>query len=83
MTGSPGPVSTAADTPGALDLAAGTLRPRRRGIRVAERLGRTVIFKKARDKVMAKTAGHYPAPLSALEVALAEAGAEVAPKVKF
>jgi len=30
-------------------------------------LGRRVVFKKARDSVMEKTHGHYPAPLAALE----------------
>src|SRR5207237_1257818 len=30
-------------------------------------LGRSVVFKKARESVMEKTHGHYPAPLAALE----------------
>jgi 3-hydroxyacyl-CoA dehydrogenase/enoyl-CoA hydratase/3-hydroxybutyryl-CoA epimerase len=32
------------------------------------RLGRTIVFRKARDGVMKKTGGHYPAPLAAIEV---------------
>ena len=58
----------------ARSLGAGTLRPSRSGRRSAatlllERnpLGRRVVFKKARDSVMEKTAGHYPAPLAALD----------------
>jgi 3-hydroxyacyl-CoA dehydrogenase / enoyl-CoA hydratase / 3-hydroxybutyryl-CoA epimerase len=31
-------------------------------------LGRSVVFRKARESVMQKTGGHYPAPLAALEV---------------
>lgn len=31
-------------------------------------VGRSVIFKKAREKVMETTRGHYPAPLAAIEV---------------
>ena len=31
-------------------------------------LGRAVVFKKARDGVMAKTGGNYPAPLAAIDV---------------
>ena len=30
-------------------------------------IGRSIVFKKAREGVMAKTHGHYPAPLAALE----------------
>jgi 3-hydroxyacyl-CoA dehydrogenase/enoyl-CoA hydratase/3-hydroxybutyryl-CoA epimerase len=31
-------------------------------------IGRSIVFKKAREGVMAKTHGHYPAPLAALDV---------------
>jgi 3-hydroxyacyl-CoA dehydrogenase/enoyl-CoA hydratase/3-hydroxybutyryl-CoA epimerase len=52
----------------ALDLADGSRRPQRPGISLRERLLRPVIFRKARESVMAKTGGHYPAPLAAIEV---------------
>jgi len=52
----------------ALALASGSLRPRRRGIPLAERLARPIIFRKARASVMKKTGGHYPAPLAAVDV---------------
>jgi 3-hydroxyacyl-CoA dehydrogenase / enoyl-CoA hydratase / 3-hydroxybutyryl-CoA epimerase len=52
----------------ALALAEGTLQPRRPGIPLAEKALRPVIFSKARSSVLAKTGGHYPAPLAALEV---------------
>ncbi|MBX7184313.1 MAG: enoyl-CoA hydratase/isomerase family protein [Vicinamibacteria bacterium] len=51
----------------ALAIAAGK-RPVRPGIKLVERLARPVIFSKARSTVMAKTGGHYPAPLRAIEV---------------
>jgi len=51
----------------ALDLAAGARRPERPGIPLRERLMRPVIFSKARSTVMAKTHGHYPAPLAAID----------------
>ena len=51
----------------ALAIAAGQ-RPARPGISVFEKLARPVIFSKARSSVMAKTGGHYPAPLRAIEV---------------
>ncbi len=38
-------------------------------------VGRNVIFKKAREGVMSKTRGHYPAPLEALDVIQATGGA--------
>src|SRR5204863_6754254 len=54
-------------------IAAGTLKPSRSGSHgptsfLLERnpIGRSVVFKKARESVMEKTAGHYPAPLAAL-----------------
>lgn len=53
----------------ALALAiAGGKRPVRPGIRLVEKLARPIIFSKARSTVMAKTGGHYPAPLRAIEV---------------
>ena len=51
----------------ALDLADGTRRPERPGIPLRERLLRPVIFSKARSTVLAKTHGHYPAPLAAVD----------------
>ncbi len=51
----------------ALSIAAGK-KPRRPGIKLVERLARPIIFSKARSSVMAKTGGHYPAPLRAIEV---------------
>jgi 3-hydroxyacyl-CoA dehydrogenase/enoyl-CoA hydratase/3-hydroxybutyryl-CoA epimerase len=55
-------------------LADGTRRPaRRRSLRATSlllehnRIGRGLVFKKARESVMEKTHGHYPAPLAALE----------------
>jgi len=51
----------------ALDLAAGTRRPSRGGIPLRERLIRPIIFQKARASVLAKTGGHYPAPLAAID----------------
>ncbi|HVX39687.1 MAG TPA: fatty acid oxidation complex subunit alpha FadJ [Gemmatimonadaceae bacterium] len=55
-------------------LADGTRKPARSGARgpasvLLEHnpLGRRVVFKKARDSVLEKTHGHYPAPLAALE----------------
>ena len=52
----------------ALALAEGRLRPERAGIRLQERLLRPLIFSKARSSVLAKTGGHYPAPLAAIDV---------------
>ncbi|HEY4130052.1 MAG TPA: fatty acid oxidation complex subunit alpha FadJ [Gemmatimonadaceae bacterium] len=58
----------------ARSLAEKKLKPSRGGSRGATSLllehnpiGRNVVFKKARESVMEKTAGHYPAPLAALE----------------
>jgi 3-hydroxyacyl-CoA dehydrogenase/enoyl-CoA hydratase/3-hydroxybutyryl-CoA epimerase len=55
-------------------LAANTLHPDRGGSHGAlslvlehNPLGRSVVFKKARESVMEKTHGHFPAPLAALE----------------
>jgi 3-hydroxyacyl-CoA dehydrogenase/enoyl-CoA hydratase/3-hydroxybutyryl-CoA epimerase len=63
----PAPVLLAAARRAALALAAGTLTPRRKGIRLQDRLLRPLIFRKARASVMEKTHGHYPAPLRAIE----------------
>ena len=59
-------------------LASGTLRPpRRRAVGPASLLlesnsfGRGVVFKKARQSVLEKTHGHYPAPLAALDAVIA------------
>src|SRR5215831_4243635 len=59
-------------------LASGTLRPsRRRAAGPASLLlesnsfGRGVVFKKARQSVLEKTHGHYPAPLAALDAVIA------------
>lgn len=49
-------------------LAANTLKPRRGGIPLREKLLRPLIFRKARASVIAKSGGHYPAPLKAIEV---------------
>ena len=51
----------------ALSMAAGK-RPVRPGIKLVEKLARSIIFSKARKAVMGKTGGHYPAPLRAIEV---------------
>jgi 3-hydroxyacyl-CoA dehydrogenase / enoyl-CoA hydratase / 3-hydroxybutyryl-CoA epimerase len=64
----PAPLLLTVARKAALGLADGTLRPRRRGIGLRERLLRPVIFSKARSSVLQKTGGHYPAPLEALEV---------------
>ena len=57
------------------ELADGSLEPRRSpkgrgatGMLLEDNpLGRAIVFKKAREGVMAKTHGHYPAPLAALD----------------
>jgi 3-hydroxyacyl-CoA dehydrogenase / enoyl-CoA hydratase / 3-hydroxybutyryl-CoA epimerase len=64
----PAPILLAVAKKAALGLADGSLRPRRRGIGLQERLLRPVIFSKARSSVLLKTGGHYPAPLEAVEV---------------
>jgi len=51
----------------ALAIAAGK-KPERPGIKLLERVARPLIFSKARSTVMAKTGGHYPAPLRAIDV---------------
>ena len=57
------------------ELAAGTLKPKRgaaKGLMAAaldaNPIGRRVVYKKARDGVVEKTHGHYPAPLAAIDV---------------
>jgi len=59
----------------ARELADGSLKPKRgvaRGLAGAaldaNPLGRMVVFRKAREGVIEKTHGHYPAPLEAIEV---------------
>ncbi|MEO5762823.1 MAG: fatty acid oxidation complex subunit alpha FadJ [Vicinamibacteria bacterium] len=51
----------------ALSIVAGR-KPERPGISMFEKLARPLIFSKARSTVMAKTGGHYPAPLRAIDV---------------
>ena len=63
------PRSILEDRAAALALAiAGGRIPVRPGIKLVEKLARPIIFSKARSTVMAKTGGHYPAPLRAIEV---------------
>ena len=63
------PRSLLEDRAAALALSiAGGKRPERKGISVMEKIARPIIFSKARSTVMAKTGGHYPAPLRAIEV---------------
>jgi 3-hydroxyacyl-CoA dehydrogenase/enoyl-CoA hydratase/3-hydroxybutyryl-CoA epimerase len=57
------------------ELADGTLKPKRGVLRGlagaaldANPLGRSVVYRKARDGVIEKTHGHYPAPLAAIDV---------------
>jgi 3-hydroxyacyl-CoA dehydrogenase/enoyl-CoA hydratase/3-hydroxybutyryl-CoA epimerase len=59
----------------ARELADGTLKPKRGVMKGfagaaldANPLGRAVVYRKARDGVIEKTQGHYPAPLAAIEV---------------
>jgi len=52
----------------ALGLAEGRLVPKRPGVPLRERLLRPVVFWRAKASVLAKTAGHYPAPLAAVEL---------------
>jgi 3-hydroxyacyl-CoA dehydrogenase/enoyl-CoA hydratase/3-hydroxybutyryl-CoA epimerase len=62
------PVLVEAARRAALALASGRLVPVRAGIGFSERVLRPLIFAKARRSVLAKTGGHYPAPLAAIEV---------------
>ncbi|MGH7676834.1 MAG: fatty acid oxidation complex subunit alpha FadJ [Gemmatimonadaceae bacterium] len=57
------------------ELADGSLKPKRTMMRGlagvaldANPLGRTVVYRKAREGVIEKTHGHYPAPLAAIDV---------------
>jgi 3-hydroxyacyl-CoA dehydrogenase/enoyl-CoA hydratase/3-hydroxybutyryl-CoA epimerase len=68
----PAPILLETARRAALALAEGRLVPRRPRIGLRERLLRPVIFRKARADVVAKTGGHYPAPLEA--IAVVEAG---------
>jgi 3-hydroxyacyl-CoA dehydrogenase/enoyl-CoA hydratase/3-hydroxybutyryl-CoA epimerase len=60
----------------ARELAAGSRKPQRRGhgagaaglLLDTNFAGRGVVFRKARESVLAKTHGHFPAPLAALDV---------------
>ncbi len=54
----------------ALALADGSLTPKRPGISLLETVLRPVIARKARASVLAKSGGHYPAPLLALEAVM-------------
>lgn len=56
------------------ELASGTLRPRRSGAKGllgaaldGNPIGRGIVYRKARQGVIEKTQGHYPAPLAAIE----------------
>ncbi|HEX8724025.1 MAG TPA: fatty acid oxidation complex subunit alpha FadJ [Gemmatimonadaceae bacterium] len=59
----------------AQELAAGSRRPQRRGrgagaagvLLDTNFAGRSMVFRKARENVLAKTHGHFPAPLAALD----------------
>ena len=64
----PAPILLQTARAAALALAEGRLVPKRPGIPLRERLLRPVIFRKARASVRAKTGGHYPAPLLAIDV---------------
>jgi len=71
----PQPILMEIATQRALELADRSLKPERSAskgfVGVAldgNPLGRAVVYKKARDGVMEKTRGHYPAPLAAIEV---------------
>lgn len=57
------------------ELSDGSLRPKRsitRGLAAtaldANPIGRRIVYKRARDTVVEKTHGHYPAPLAAIDV---------------
>ena len=62
------PVLTDVARRAALAIADGRLQPQRDGIGLLEKVMRPLIFNRARASVMAKTGGHYPAPLAALAV---------------
>jgi 3-hydroxyacyl-CoA dehydrogenase/enoyl-CoA hydratase/3-hydroxybutyryl-CoA epimerase len=65
----PAPALLASARRVALLLAEGGVRPRRRRRGLVELSpGRRVVLAKARTRVLERTGGHYPAPLSALDV---------------
>jgi 3-hydroxyacyl-CoA dehydrogenase/enoyl-CoA hydratase/3-hydroxybutyryl-CoA epimerase len=64
----PGPILFKVARKAALELAEGRRVPKPPGITLRERMLRPVIFRKARQGVLAKTGGHYPAPLEAVTV---------------
>jgi 3-hydroxyacyl-CoA dehydrogenase/enoyl-CoA hydratase/3-hydroxybutyryl-CoA epimerase len=74
----PQAVLAAAARGAAQALADGTLAPRRRGIRLLERLLKPIIVRKARASVLEKTGGHYPAPLEAIEAVARGTGTTLA-----
>jgi 3-hydroxyacyl-CoA dehydrogenase/enoyl-CoA hydratase/3-hydroxybutyryl-CoA epimerase len=63
----PAALQTAART-AALALADGTLRPSGGRFGLADRLLKPLILSRARKTVLAKSGGHYPAPVKALDV---------------
>ncbi|HET7293947.1 MAG TPA: 3-hydroxyacyl-CoA dehydrogenase NAD-binding domain-containing protein, partial [Vicinamibacteria bacterium] len=63
----PAPVLLEAARGAAAGLAAGGLRPSRRGFSLLERVLKPAILWRARAEVMKRSGGHYPAPLKALE----------------
>src|SRR6185503_6883168 len=67
----------------AVALADGTLRPKRRGITLREKLLRPLIFRKARASVLAKGGQHYPAPLRAIEAVRTGTASAMAEGLKF
>jgi 3-hydroxyacyl-CoA dehydrogenase/enoyl-CoA hydratase/3-hydroxybutyryl-CoA epimerase len=62
------PALVAAARRAALALAEGRLQPVRKGIPPLERALRPLVFRRAKASVLARTGGHYPAPLAALRV---------------
>src|SRR5262245_30693524 len=79
----PPPVLLQAARDAVRGLAAGTLRPRPRGISLREKLLRPVIFRKAQKSVLAKGGRHYPAPLKAIEVVRAGTATSMAEGLKI
>lgn len=67
----PEPVLLLAARKAALALSDGTLQPSRRGLRPTDRLLRPLILRKARAAALAKSGGHYPAPLRAIDAVAA------------
>jgi 3-hydroxyacyl-CoA dehydrogenase/enoyl-CoA hydratase/3-hydroxybutyryl-CoA epimerase len=64
----PAPVLLEAAKRAARALADGTLRPRRRGLALADRALRPLIVRRVRARVRSETRGHYPAALAAIDV---------------